>query len=110
LGARPLFFFFEQMLFHSNSFGANAVLDQADFVFLPVAFVQPLDGGAGKCWAFETKIKSLTGDAIFDLALPAMFGVAGVLSVTAEAGLLFSEMHIANRAGDSAWSEHVRWD
>jgi hypothetical protein len=48
LDARPLLFFFEQMFFHTHSFGADAILDQADLIPLPVAFVQPLDGGTGK--------------------------------------------------------------
>ena len=110
LDACPLFFFFEQMLFHPDSFGADAILNQADLIPLPVTFVQPLDGGAGKGRTLETKINPLAGDAIFDLAFPAMFGLAGVLSATTEAGLLFFEMHVADGAGDSAWSEHVRWD
>ncbi len=110
LDARPLFFFFEQMLFHANSFGADTILDQADLIPLPVTFIQPLDGCAGKCRALETKINPLADSTIFDLALPAMFGLAGILSATTETGLLFAKMHIADRAGDSAWSEHVRWD
>ena len=110
LDARPLLFFFEQMLFHTNSFGADAILDQADLVPLPVAFIQLLDGGAGNRWTFEAKINPLSGDAIFDLALSAMLGLTGILSATAEAGLLLAEMHIADGAGDSARSQHVRWD
>jgi hypothetical protein len=110
LGTCPFFFFFEQMLFHVDSFGADAILDQADLIPLPVTFIQPFDGGAGKCRALETKINPLAGDAVFDFALPAMLGLAGVLSATTEAGLLFAEMHIADRTGDSARSQHVRWD
>jgi hypothetical protein len=98
------------MLFQADSFGADAILDQADLIPLPVAFVQPLDGCAGKCRTLETKITPLAGDAVFDLAFPAMFGLAGVLSAATETGLLFAKMHIADGAGDSAWSEHVCWD
>ena len=68
LGARPLFFFFEQMLFHADSFGADAIPDQTDLIPLSVTFVQPLDGDTGKDRALETKIKSLAGYTIFDLA------------------------------------------
>jgi len=110
LYACPLFFFFEQMLFHADSFDADAVFDQADLIPLPVAFVEPLDGGTGKRRTLEAKINSLTGNAVFDLTLPAMFGLADILSVAAEAGLLFSQVHIADGAGDSAGSQHVRWD
>ncbi len=110
LGTCPLFFFFEQMLLYPHSFGADSILDQADLIPLPVAFVQPLDGRAGKGRTLETKIKSLAGGAIFDLAFPAMFGLAGVQSTTTEAGFLFLEMHIADCAGDSARSQHVCWD
>jgi len=77
---------------------------------LPVTFVEPFDGGAGKRRTLEAKSNSLAGNAIFDLTLPAMLGLAGILSATAETGLLLAEMHVADRAGDSAWSEHVRWD
>jgi hypothetical protein len=110
LGARPLFFFFEQMLFHADSFSADAILDQADLIPLPVAFVQPLDGDTGKRCTLEAKINPLADSTIFDLALPAMLGLAGVLSAATEAGLLLAEMHIADRTGDSARSEHIRWD
>jgi hypothetical protein len=110
LGARPLFFFFEQMLFHPHGFDADAILDQADLIPLPVAFVQPLDGDAGKRGTLETKINPLTGGTVLDLAFPAMFGLAGVLSAATQAGFLFLEMHIADSAGDSARSQHVHWD
>jgi hypothetical protein len=110
LGARPLFFFFKQMLFYADSFDMDAILDQADLIPLPVTFVQPLDGRAGKCRTFETKNNSLTGGAVFDFALPAMFGLAGILSAATEAGLLLAERHIADRTGDSAGSQHVRWN
>ena len=110
LDTRPLFFFFEQMLFHPNSFCADAILDQADLIPLPVTFVQPLDGGAGKRRTLKAKSNPLTGGTIPDLALPAMFGLAGILSAATEAGLLLAEMHIADGAGDSARSEHVCWD
>jgi hypothetical protein len=109
LGAHPLFFFFEQMLFHPDGFDADAILDQTDLIPLPVTFVQPLDDGAGKRRTLEAKINFVAGNAIFDLAFPAMFGLAGVLSATAEAGFLFLEMHITDGAGDSAGSQHVRW-
>ena len=82
MGARPLFFFFVQMLFHPGSFGADAILDQADLIPLPVTFVQSLDGSAGKCRTLETKINPLTGGTVLDLAFPAMFGLAGVPSTT----------------------------
>jgi hypothetical protein len=48
LGACPLFFFFEQMPFRTDSFGANTIVNQADLVLLPVTFVKALDGYAGK--------------------------------------------------------------
>jgi hypothetical protein len=110
LYACPLFFFFEQTLFHADSFDADAIVNQADLIPLPVTPVEPLDGGAGKRWTLEAEIKSAADGTIFDLALPAMFGLAGILSATAEAGLLLAEMHVANRAGDSTGSQHVRWD
>ena len=97
------------MLFQPDSFSADAILNQADLIPLPVTFVQPLDGGAGKRGTLETQINPLAGGTVLDLALPAMFGLAGILSATAEAGILFLKMHIADRAGDSAWSQHVRW-
>lgn len=110
LGACPLCVFFEQMLFHANSFGANAVLDQTNLIPLPVALIEPLDDGAGELWTLETKIDLLSRDTIFDLALPTMIGLASSLSATTEAGLLLAEMYVADGAGDSAWSQHVLCD
>ncbi len=110
LGTCPLFFFFEQMLLHADSFGMDAILDQADLIPLYVTFVQPFDGCAGEGGALEAKINSLADGAVFDFALPAMFGLAGILSAATEAGLLLAEIHIADRTGDSARSQHVRWD
>ena len=110
VGACPLFFFFEQMSFRADGFDANAIVDQTDLVPLPVTFVEALDGRTGKRRTLEAKINSMTGDTVFYLALSAMFGLAGVLSATTEAGLLLAEMHIADSAGDSTGSQHVRWD
>jgi hypothetical protein len=46
--ARPLFFFFEQMLSCTNGFDSNGIVDQADLIPLPVTFIKALDGHTGK--------------------------------------------------------------
>lgn len=98
------------MLNCADSLDSESILDQTDLISLLVTFVQPLDDGAGKGWALEAKINPLTGGTVFDLALPAMFGLAGILSATAKAGLLLAEIYVANHTGDSAWGQHCCGD
>jgi hypothetical protein len=95
------------MLFSADGFDADAILDQADPVPLPVAFIEALDRGAGKRRTLKAKINFIAGSAVFYLALPAMFRFAGILSAAAETGLFFLEMNVADGAGHPAWSEHV---
>ena len=108
--ACPLFLFFEQMLFCSHSFGADTILDQVDMVSQPVTFINPLNGGAGKGRTLAAIIESLTHGTFFDFAFPAMFRLVDILSPASRAGFLLSELRIANGAGDSTGSQHVRWN
>jgi hypothetical protein len=94
------------MLFRTDGFDTNGIVDQTDLVALPVAFVETLNARARKGWTLEAKINSLAGGTVLDFALPTMFGLAGVLSATAETGFLLLEMHVADSTGDSAWSQH----
>jgi hypothetical protein len=94
------------MLFHAHRFGAESILDQADFIFQPVPFVNLLDKGARKRLALETEINSPTLGAGFDFASVAIPGLGVFLSITARAGLIFAEMCITRGAGQSAGSQH----
>ena len=98
------------MLIHTNSFHTQGILDQADLVSLPVAFVEALDGRTGKGRAPEAEIESVTNCTVFDPALPAMFGLACILPAAAQTWLLLSQMHITDRAGDSAGRQQGRGD
>jgi hypothetical protein len=106
----PLLFFFAQTLLFTNCFDTHTILDQADLVSLPVAFVEALDGRTGKGRAPEAEIESVTNCTVFDPALPAMFGLACILPAAAQACFLLSQMHITDRAGDSAGCQHARGD
>ena len=105
-GACPLFFFFKQMFFPPHRFGADAVLDQADFVFQPVPLINLLDEGAWKGSALEAESNTPIGGAGFDFASVAISRLGRFLSVAAWTGLLLANMGIAGGASDSARSQH----
>jgi hypothetical protein len=84
-GASPLFFFLAQVLFHPYRFGADSVLDQADVVSQPVAFINLFDKGAGKRFALETEGNSPAFGAGFDFTAVAIPGFGGYVSITARA-------------------------
>jgi hypothetical protein len=94
------------MLLCANGFDPNSIVDQADLIPLPIAFIEALDDGTGKGGALEAKIKSLTGRAIFYFAFPAMFRLADILPMTPQARLFCSQMCIADRAVHPAGRQH----
>ncbi len=106
--AGPLLFFFTKMLSGSNSFDTHGIVNQADQISLPITFIEPLDGRAGKSRALKTKIKPLTDCTVFDLAFPAMVRFAGILAAAPQAGFLFFQMHITDRTGNPAGRQHGR--
>jgi len=94
------------MLFCPGGFDANGIVDQADLVSLSIAFVEALDGHAGKGEALEAKIKPLAGYTVFYFAFPAMFRLAGILPAASRTGLLFFQMHITDGAVHPAGRQH----
>ena len=98
------------MLFRTDGFDANGIVDQTDLVALPVAFVETLNTRARKGWTLEAKIKSAADGAIFYVAFPAMVWLVLILSVTSQTGLFISEMYITNCTGHPTRSEHCCGD
>ncbi len=106
-GTGPLFLFLAQIQFYTRHFGADAVLDQADFVFQPVPLINLLDEGAWKGIALEAESNSPIGGAGFDFASVAISRLGRLLSVAAWTGFLLTDVGVAGGASDSARSQHV---
>ena len=94
------------MLLCAHCFDTNRIVNQADLVSLPIAFVEPLDDCAGKGGTLEAKINPLIGGTVFYFAFSAMFRLAGILPAASQARLFFFQMHIADRTGDPAGCQH----
>jgi hypothetical protein len=97
------------MLFRTDGFDANGIVDQTDLVALSVVFVETLNARARKGWTLEAKIKSAADGAIFYFTFPAMVWLALVLSMASQTGLFISEMHITNCTGHPTRSQHGCW-
>ncbi len=108
--ASPFFFFFPQVFFHPHSLCADSILDQADVVTLPVAFVDFFDENAGEILAAEAKLHPATLGTGFDFAPPAVGGLLRRIGVAACARILFADVGIAGGTSQPAGSQHGRRD
>lgn len=105
--AGPLLPFFEEIASRANVSETKGVLDQTHAVPLPVAPVESFEKSAGKTRTLMAGTHSATRGTVLDLALTAMLGLRGIFPPAPRAGLLVSEMHIADGTSNPARSEHL---
>lgn len=99
-------FFFQQVLFRTDRFDANAILDQTNEIPLPIALIKSFDDRTGKGRTFKAEVDAANQCAISDIAFSAMIGLTLSLSSATVAGFLFPEMHITNRTVYPARGQH----